>query len=114
MTSQGFPAVAFGRGSTGTLDGVTLLRNSTGLSLAASQSVRLQDVTVSESSENGIVLRGDRATVLSGVKAERNGDNGVLVSGDRHRAARSPGSARPATRPTACRSRARRAWRSAT
>ena len=39
-------------------------------------------MSVSESSENGIVLRGDRATVLSGVKAERNGDNGVLVSGD--------------------------------
>jgi hypothetical protein len=80
--AQGFPAVAFGRGSTGTLNGVTMQRNSTGISLAASQSVKLQDVTVSESSENGIVLRGDRATVLSGVKAERNGDNGVLVSGN--------------------------------
>ena len=79
---QGAPAIAFGRGSTGTLNGVKLQRNSTGLSLAASQSVQLQDVTVSESSENGIVLRGDRATVLNGVKAERNGDNGVLVSGD--------------------------------
>ena len=80
--AQGSPAIAFGRGSTGTLNGVTLQRNSTGLSLASSQGVRLQDVTVSESDENGIVLRGDRATVLSGVKAERNGDNGVLVSGD--------------------------------
>ena len=80
--AQGFPAVAFGRGSTGTLNGVTMQRNSTGISLAASQSVKLQDVTVSESTENGIVLRGDRATVLNGVKAERNGDNGVLVSGD--------------------------------
>jgi hypothetical protein len=37
--AQGFPAVAFGRGSTGTLNGVTMQRNSTGISLAASQSV---------------------------------------------------------------------------
>ncbi len=78
---QGTPAISFGRGSTGTLNGVTFQRNSTGLTLAQSQGVRLQDVTVSDSAENGIVLRGDRATVLSGVKAEHNGDNGVLVSG---------------------------------
>jgi hypothetical protein len=80
--NQGTPAISFGRGSTGTLNGVTFQRNATGLTLAASQGVRLQDVSVSESAENGIVLRGDRATVLRGVKAERNGDNGVLVSGD--------------------------------
>ncbi len=79
--SQGKPAVSFGRGSTGSLTGTSLLRNSTGLVLAGSQGVRLQDVTASESTENGIVLRGDRATVLSGVKAEHNGNDGVLVSG---------------------------------
>ncbi len=80
--NQGSPAISFGRGSTGALTGTTFQRNSTGLVLAGSQSVRLQDVTVSDSSENGIVLRGDRATVLSGVKADHNGDNGVLVAGD--------------------------------
>ena len=43
--------------------------------------MRLQDVTASASTDNGIVLRGDRATVLSGVKADHNGANGVLVAG---------------------------------
>ena len=75
------PRLSFGRGSTGSLVGTTLLRNSTGLVLAGSQGVRLQDVTVDDSVQDGIVLRGDRATALSGVKAERSGNNGVLVSG---------------------------------
>jgi hypothetical protein len=79
--NPGSPAVSFGRGSTGSLTGTTLLRNSTGLVLAGSQGVRLQDVTAGDSTENGIVLRGDRATVLSGVKAEHNGNDGVLISG---------------------------------
>lgn len=78
---HGSPALSFGRGSTGSLVGTTLLRNSTGLALAGSQGVRLQDVTVDDSVQDGIVLRGDRATALSGVKAERSGNNGVLVSG---------------------------------
>ena len=45
----GSPAIAFGRGSTGTLNGTTLQRNSTGLLLAESQGVRLQDVTADDS-----------------------------------------------------------------
>ena len=79
--SRGQPALAFGRGSTGTLTGTTFEANSTGLVLAGSQGVRLQDVTAGDSTENGIVLRGDRATVLSGVKADHNGANGVQVTG---------------------------------
>lgn len=79
--NHGNPAVSYGRGSTGALTRVSLLRNSTGLILAGSHGVRLQDVTASESIENGIILRGDVATVMSGVKAANNGTDGVLVSG---------------------------------
>ena len=79
--NHGRPALSFGRGSTGSLTGTTFQRDSTGLVLAGSQRVRLQDVTADDSTENGIVLRGDRATVLSGVKADRNGADGVQVTG---------------------------------
>ena len=79
--THGMPAVVFGRGSAGSLIGTSLLRNSTGLMLAGSQGVRLQDVTAADSADNGIVLRGDRATALSGIKAEHNGNDGVLVTG---------------------------------
>jgi hypothetical protein len=77
----GSPAISFGKGSGGALSGTQLLRNSTGLILAQSQGIKLQDVTISDSAENGMVLRGDLSTVLNGVKATNNGDNGVLVSG---------------------------------
>ena len=80
-TTTASPAVSFGRGSTGSLVGTSLLRNSTGLLLAGSQGVRLQDVTADDSVQDGVVLRADRDTVLSGIKAERNGNDGVLVSG---------------------------------
>jgi Right handed beta helix region len=79
--SRGNPAVSFGRGSSGSLVGTSLLRDSTGLMLSGSQGIRLQDVTAADSVQDGIVLRGDRSTVLSGIKAERNGNDGVLVSG---------------------------------
>ncbi len=79
--NRGEPAIGFARGATGTLTGTTLLRNSTGLLLAQSQGVRLQDVTADDSTADGIVLRGDHATVLSGVKADHNGADGVLVTG---------------------------------
>jgi hypothetical protein len=82
----GQPAIAFGRGSTGELTRVAVRRVSTGVALAASQGVRLRQVTVSDSAGDGIVLRADRATLLSNVRvsnvrAERNGNNGVYVSG---------------------------------
>jgi hypothetical protein len=79
--NNGNPAVSYGRGSTGALTRVSLLRNSTGLLLSQSQGIHLQDVTADDSTENGIILRGDVATTLAGVKAEHNGTNGVLVSG---------------------------------
>ena len=85
----GQPAIAFGRGSTGELTRVAVDRASTGVVLAASQGVRMQQLTVSDSTGDGIVLHGDRATALSGVRAERNGHNGVVVSG--------PASSRPIT-----------------
>jgi hypothetical protein len=78
---DGRPAIAFARGSTGELTRVAVDHASTGVVLAASQGVRLQQVTVSDSAGDGIVLHGDRATALSGVRAERNGHNGVVVSG---------------------------------
>ncbi|HEY0812110.1 MAG TPA: right-handed parallel beta-helix repeat-containing protein [Pseudonocardia sp.] len=79
--NHGHPAVSFGRGSTGALTRVSLLRNATGLVLSRSKGVHLQDVTADDSAENGIILRGDVATVLAGVRAGHNGANGVLVSG---------------------------------
>ncbi|HEY0815280.1 MAG TPA: right-handed parallel beta-helix repeat-containing protein, partial [Pseudonocardia sp.] len=78
--NPGSPAVSFGKGSSGSLDGTQLLRNSVGLILGQSRGVKLQDVTVSDSVQNGMILRGDTGTVMNGVKAENNGDNGVLVS----------------------------------
>ena len=77
----GQPAIVFGRGSTGELTRVAVDRASTGVVLAASQGVRLQQVTVSDSTGDGIVLHADRETALSGIRAERNGRNGVVVSG---------------------------------
>ena len=76
----GQPAIVFGRGSTGELTRVAVDRASTGVVLAASQGVRLQKVTVGDSTGDGIVF-ADRATALSGIRAERNGRNGVVVSG---------------------------------
>jgi Right handed beta helix region len=73
--------IGLGLGSTGSLVRTTLARNSVGLKLDRSISVRLQDVTVRESESDGLVLRGDRGTTMAGVKAERNGGNGVLVTG---------------------------------
>jgi hypothetical protein len=77
----GRPAIAFARGSTGELTQVAVDRASTGVELATSQGVRLQQLTVRDAAGDGIVLHGDRATALSGVRAERNGRNGVVVSG---------------------------------
>ena len=69
------------------------LRNSTGLKLDRTVDARLEAVTVSESTADGLVLRGDRGTALIGIKSENNGGNGVLVAG--------PPSDRPITAITA-------------
>ena len=101
--NHGKPASRFGRGSTGSLTGTSLLRDSTGLVLAGSQGVRLQDVTADDSTENGIVLRGDRGhdAVRDQGRAQRHRRRAGLRRG--RPAARSPGSAPPAITPTGCR-----------
>lgn len=73
--------VQFNRGSKGSLVRTSLARNSTGLKLTASEGVRLEDVTVSDSSSNGVILAGDIGTQIKGLKAERNKLTGVLVTG---------------------------------
>src|SRR4051794_36874767 len=87
------PGVDFRAGSTGSLVRTSLLRNDTGLMLDGSQGVHLEDVTLSGSTADGLVLRGDRGTTMSGIRAERNGAYGVRVVG--------PNSDRPVTGITA-------------
>lgn len=79
--AQEQPGVDFHAGSTGTLVRTSFLRNTTGLVLARSQGVRLEDVTISQSTGNGLVLSGDRGTTMSGVRADQNGSYGVRVTG---------------------------------
>jgi Right handed beta helix region len=79
--SEDRPAVQFAAGSSGSLTGTSFLRNGTGLQLSGSQDVRLDAVTVSESTGDGLVLRGDRGTTMSGIRTERNGGYGVRVTG---------------------------------
>ncbi|WP_433277530.1 right-handed parallel beta-helix repeat-containing protein [Pseudonocardia xinjiangensis] len=93
----GRAAVVFGADSSGALVRTTLARNSTGLQLSRSDAVRLDQVTVSDSVGDGIVLRGDRATMMTGIRAERNGGNGMVVAAET--AARPAGG--PASRLTA-------------
>jgi hypothetical protein len=78
----GDPGVVFNRGSTGSLVRTTLQRNTTGLELTRSEGVRLEQVTVSGSTADGLVLSGDRGTAMSGIRAIGNGENGVVVAGD--------------------------------
>ena len=109
---QGSPAISFGRGSTGTLNGVTFQRNSTGLTLAASQGVRLQDVTVTRvGGERHRAARRPRHRAEAGSRPSATATTACSCRAT-PAAARSPGSARPATRPTACRSPVRRTSRS--
>jgi Right handed beta helix region len=77
----GNPGLTFNAGSGGSLVRTNLPRNSVGLELDRSDGVRLEDVTVTRSDTDGLLLRGDVGTALVGVRAESNGDNGVVVSG---------------------------------
>jgi hypothetical protein len=81
-TESGDAGLEFHTGATGSLTRTTFLRNSVGLQLAESEDVALQDVTLQESVDDGLVLAGDTGTTMSGVRAVGNGDNGVLVTGD--------------------------------
>jgi hypothetical protein len=75
------PGVQFNTGSSGSLVRTTVARSSGPLQLSGSQGVRLQDVTVTESADDGLRLDDDRGTVLSGVRAVRNRGDGVHVTG---------------------------------
>jgi hypothetical protein len=81
-TDDGIAAVEFRTGSTGSLVRSTVARGNVGVELSRSQGVHLEEVTVSESAEDGLVLSGDQGTTMSGIRANGNGDNGVLVTGD--------------------------------
>jgi len=72
------PGFQFNIGSSGSLVRTTFLRNSTGLQLVESQDVRLEDVTVSESVGDGLVLTNNHGTTITRVRAVRNG---VRVAG---------------------------------
>jgi hypothetical protein len=79
---DGTAAVEFRTGSTGSLVRTTVARGSTGVQLSRAQGVHLEQLTVSDSAEDGLVLAGDQGTALSGIRATGNGGNGVLVSGE--------------------------------
>ncbi|MHA6629603.1 right-handed parallel beta-helix repeat-containing protein [Pseudonocardia sichuanensis] len=78
----GDPGVVFNRGSSGSLVRTTFQRNTTGLELSRSEGVHLEQVTVSDSAADGLVLSGDRGTTMSGIRAIGNGENGVMVTGE--------------------------------
>jgi hypothetical protein len=76
---QDRPGVQFNPGSSGSLVRTTLQRNSTGLQLTAARDVRLEDVTVSDSTGDGLVLARDEGTTMANVHALRNGRDGVRI-----------------------------------
>jgi hypothetical protein len=76
------PGVLFGIKSKGSVVRTTFLRNSAGLKLDRSQGIRLEGVTLNESTTDGLVLRGDVGTAMTGIRAEQNGGNGVFVTGE--------------------------------
>ncbi|TWF79928.1 parallel beta helix pectate lyase-like protein [Pseudonocardia hierapolitana] len=78
---RGAAAVEFRTASTGSLVRTTVARGSTGVELSHSQGVHLEQLTVSDSADDGLVLAGDQGTSMSGIRATGNGANGVLVSG---------------------------------
>jgi hypothetical protein len=75
------PGVQFNAGSSGALVRTVLARNSGPLQLRGTQGVQLQDVTVSESGGDGLLLDDDRGTTLGRIRAIRNRDDGVQVTG---------------------------------
>ncbi|MFC5233746.1 right-handed parallel beta-helix repeat-containing protein [Pseudonocardia zijingensis] len=79
---RGTAAIEFHTGSTGSLVRTTVARASTGVELSHSDGVHIEQLTVSDSAEDGLVLAGDRGTTMSGIRATGNGANGVLVSGE--------------------------------
>ncbi|MFE9602773.1 right-handed parallel beta-helix repeat-containing protein [Streptomyces hokutonensis] len=76
-----FSGVTWGKGSTGSAVRSTFQGNRTGLRLAGSVGVRLNDVTAKDSAEDGFVLNRDTGTSVTGLTARSNGRNGVTVGG---------------------------------
>ena len=50
-------------------------------SCSGPQDVRLEDVTVTDSTADGLALSGDRGTTVNRMRAERNGGNGIRFDG---------------------------------
>ncbi|MFI9029455.1 right-handed parallel beta-helix repeat-containing protein [Streptomyces sp. NPDC053560] len=73
--------VTWARGSTGSATGSTFEGNYTGLRLAGSKDVTLENVTASGATEDGIVLKGDSGTKASGLAADSNGRTGIALGG---------------------------------
>jgi hypothetical protein len=78
----GEAGISFNRAATGSLVRTQVIGGSTGLRLQSSDGVKLDQLTVARSAEDGIVLAGDKGTALSAVKAEGNGGTGVTVTGE--------------------------------
>jgi hypothetical protein len=75
-------AIEYHTGSTGSLVRTTVREATVGVELTRSHAVHLEDLTVTGSDSDGLILSGDRATTMNGIRAIGNGHNGVLVSGD--------------------------------
>lgn len=76
-----YAGLAFDEGSGGSVVRTALAHNTIGLRLEHSDGVSLQDVTVSQSTTDGLVLFGDTGTIMNNIVADGNGKNGVSVSG---------------------------------
>ncbi|MEU6340348.1 right-handed parallel beta-helix repeat-containing protein [Streptomyces sp. NPDC046977] len=83
---SGFSGVTWGKGSTGSAAGSSFVGNRTGLRLAGSTGVKLSDVTVKGSLEDGVVLNRDAGTVIENLTSQDNGRNGLTASGTDGRA----------------------------
>ncbi|MFD3451756.1 right-handed parallel beta-helix repeat-containing protein [Streptomyces sp. NPDC058691] len=81
-----FSGVTWGKGSTGSAVGSSFVGNRTGLRLAGSTGVKLSDVTVKGSLEDGVVLNKDAGTVIEGLASQDNGRNGLTAGGTDDRA----------------------------
>jgi hypothetical protein len=71
--------VTWGKGATGEASQLVVSGNYTGLRLASSRMVALEDVSVSHSALDGLVLENDGGTTLSGVASTDNGHDGVRL-----------------------------------
>ena len=78
--------VTWGKGATGHASRLTVSGDYAGLRLASSRMVGLEDVSISHSTGDGLVLENDSGTVLSAVTSTDNGHDGVRLGfGPDHR-----------------------------